>query len=105
VILPSSPQSPPSLARFEGFCRYVGLELEDFQRLVLAEFFAGRRELLVMLPRGNGKTTLFSALSLFHLLTTPQPAVYCAAAGRDQARLLSRPRGTWPPRTPRSTGG
>lgn len=87
MILPSS-QSPPSLARFEGFCRYVGLELEDFQRLVLTEFFAGRRELLVMLPRGNGKTTLFSALSLFHLLTTPRPAVYCAAAGRDQARLL-----------------
>ncbi len=84
----SSPRSPSPLEQFEGFCGYVGLQLEPFQRLVLTEVFAGRRELLVLIPRGNGKTTLFAALSLFHLLTTPEPAVYCAAAGRDQARLL-----------------
>ena len=74
--------------RFRRFCeRVLGLRLEPFQRLILREFFAGRRELLVLIPRGNGKTTLFAALALFHLLTEPQPAVYVAAAGRDQARL------------------
>jgi len=85
-----SPSLSPSadLERFEAFCAYVGLQLEDFQRLILGEIFAGRRELLCLLPRGNGKTTLFSALGLFHLLTTPKPAVYCAAAGTDQARLM-----------------
>ena len=104
MILPSSPQSAPDLARFEGFCRYVGLELEDFQRGVLAEFFAGRRELLVMLPRGNGKTTLFSALALFHLLTTPSQPSTAQPPAEIRRGCCSRPPATWPPRTPRSTG-
>jgi phage terminase large subunit-like protein len=86
--LRSSPQSANRLEQFEAFCAAVGLELEPFQRMILAEFFAGRREILALLPRGNGKTTLFAAVGTFHLLTTREPAVYCAAAGTDQARLL-----------------
>jgi len=66
----------------------VGLEIEPFQRLILSHVFAGRRELLVLIPRGNGKTSLFAALALFHLLSVEAPAIYCAAAGREQARLL-----------------
>lgn len=85
----SSGSSPsPELQRFELFAAHVGLVLEDFQRMILAELFSGRRELLVLIPRGNGKTSLFAAVGLFHLLTNREPAVYCAAAGRDQARLL-----------------
>lgn len=76
------------LEQFEAFASAVGLRLEPFQRMILGEIFKGRRELLCLLPRGNGKTTLFSAVALFHLITTAEPAVYCAAAGRDQARLL-----------------
>lgn len=76
-------------ATFAVFCReFLGLELELFQRAIVDELFSGRRELLVLLPRGNGKTTLFAALALYHLLSTRQPAVFCAAASRDQAALL-----------------
>lgn len=83
----NSPRSSPD--RFALFAqRYCGLTLEPFQRLIVAEAFSDRRELLVLLPRGNGKTTLFAALALWELLSTPEPAVYCAAASREQARLL-----------------
>ncbi|MGI8462579.1 MAG: terminase large subunit domain-containing protein [Solirubrobacterales bacterium] len=84
-----NPSSTTSSAKaFERFCReYVGLALEPFQRKIVRELYAPRRELLVMIPRGNGKTTLFSALALFHLVGSREPAVYVAAASRDQARL------------------
>lgn len=75
------------LDRFVSFCAIVGLQLEPFQRLILLEVFDGRRELVVLIPRGNGKTTLFAALALWHLLTHPAPRVYLAAASKDQADL------------------
>src|SRR4051794_30953608 len=68
-----------------GFC---GLTLEPFQRTIAAEVFSARRELLVTMPRGNGKTSLLAALGLFKLLSTPNPEIYACAASRDQARLL-----------------
>jgi len=86
-----SRSSTPSLDRataFGNFCeRFIGLNLEPFQRMIVEEFFGGCREVLVLLPRGNGKTELFAALALFDLLVTPEAAVYVAAASRDQARL------------------
>ncbi len=86
MTTPDTPQRQTK--QFEAFCaRLIGLRLEPFQRLIVHEMFAGRRELLVLIPRGNGKTTLFAALALHHLVTTRDPAVYVAAAGRDQARL------------------
>lgn len=75
-------------ADFEAFCGRVGLDLEPFQRRIVRALFAGQRELLVLLPRGNGKTTLLAALAVHHLLTVPKPAVYVAAASRDQATVL-----------------
>jgi phage terminase large subunit-like protein len=75
--------------KFDRFAeRYCGLTLEPFQREIVAEVFADRRELLCLLPRGQGKTTLFAAIGLFFLLSTPDPAIYVCAASRDQARLL-----------------
>jgi phage terminase large subunit-like protein len=82
----SRASSPDRFAEFAE--KYCGLRLEPFQKLIVAEVFADRRELLVLLPRGNGKTTLFAAIGLFSLLSTPQPAIYVCAASRDQARLL-----------------
>jgi phage terminase large subunit-like protein len=73
------------LAAFERFCDHLGLKLEDFQRLILREFFLGRRELLILIPRGNGKTSLFAALALWHLLTTKAPRAYIGAASKEQA--------------------
>ncbi|MBA2255854.1 MAG: hypothetical protein H0W05_01435 [Thermoleophilaceae bacterium] len=73
---------------FERFCAAVGLELEPFQREIASEIFGDRRELLCLLPRGNGKSSLLAAVALFHLLTTPNPAAYVAAASREQASVL-----------------
>ncbi len=78
-----------SADRFAGFAAgYCGLTLEPFQRTIADMVFEARRELLVTMPRGNGKTSLLAALGLFKLLSTPDPEIYCAAASRDQARLL-----------------
>src|SRR4051794_30220478 len=73
-----SAKAKRQLDRFRAFCKLVGLTIEPFQALILLEVFDGRRELLVLIPRGNGKTTLFSALALWHLLTHPAPRVYLA---------------------------
>lgn len=62
--------------------------LEDWQRQVLADIFAGARETVALLPKGNGKTTLFAALALFHLVGTRDARCYIGAASRDQATLM-----------------
>jgi len=77
-----------SAARFRSFCRSVDYELEPFQRRIGAAAFAPERELVVLLPRGNGKTTLMAALAVHHLLTVERPAAYVAASSREQARIL-----------------
>src|SRR5215213_9460277 len=80
-------RSPPD--RFAAFAgRFCGLTLEPFQHEIAAEVFSARRELLVTMPRGNGKTSLLAALALFKLLSTRDPEIYACAASRDQARLL-----------------
>ena len=77
------------LERFERFCASIELRLEDYQReRILPEAFGTCRELLVTMPRGNGKTTLIGALALFDLLRDPRAAIYVAAASRDQAQIL-----------------
>jgi phage terminase large subunit-like protein len=75
------------LEDFGTFCHRLGFEIEDFQRTILRELFGGRRELLVLIPRGNGKTTLLAAAALYLLLATRKPAIYVAASSRDQALL------------------
>jgi phage terminase large subunit-like protein len=62
--------------------------LEDWQRQVLADHFDGAVEEVVLLPKGQGKTTLFAALTLWGLLTTSDARIYMAAASRDQASLM-----------------
>lgn len=74
--------------RFARFARLCEIELEPFQRLILSEFFSGRRELIVLLPRGNGKTTLLALLALFVMITVPRAGVYVAAATAKQAKIL-----------------
>src|SRR5215213_2422768 len=78
--------SPDRFAAFAG--KFCGLALEPFQHVIAREVFSARRELLVTMPRGNGKTSLLAALGLYKLLSTPNPEIYCCAASRDQARLL-----------------
>jgi phage terminase large subunit-like protein len=75
--------------------RFCALRREPFQRELAAEVFSDRRELLVLLPRGNGKTTLMAAVGVFSPLSTPEPAIYVCAASRDQARCCSTRRSGW----------
>jgi phage terminase large subunit-like protein len=70
------------------FCDGVGLHLEPFQELIAGALTGPGHEVVILLPRGQGKTSLVAALALHHLVSTPAAAVYCAAASREQARIL-----------------
>jgi phage terminase large subunit-like protein len=72
---------------FTRFCKQVGFHLEPFQRKIARAAFGDQRELLVLLPRGNGKSILLGALAVHHVLTVERPAAYFAASSRDQARI------------------
>lgn len=85
---------PAELEAFRRFCGALILEsgarmrLEPFQAALLADYFAGTTETLVLLPKKNGKSTLLAALALFHLMTTHDAECVIAAASRDQATIL-----------------
>jgi|GEM_PF-1835129 len=74
--------------RFRRFAALCGVELEPFQLLIMAEFFSGRRELIVLLPRGNGKTTLYALVALWTMLTVERGDVYIAASTARQAGIM-----------------
>jgi hypothetical protein len=70
------------------FCRRVGIDSSRFQKVIADALTGPEHEVLVLLPRGQGKTSLVAAFADQHLITTPNAAVYCAAASREQARIL-----------------
>lgn len=83
------------------FCRFYELlpqphdgkpaKLEGFQRLIIREIFAtGRVELLVLIPKGQAKTTLMAALAIYHLLITRNANCYIGAADKIQADEMYR---------------
>ena len=85
------------LDQFARFCReHLRLEngrplvVEDFQRRMLADFFAGATETVILISKKNGKSTLIAALSLYHLVTTPDAECVIVAASREQAGILFR---------------
>lgn len=57
---------------------------------MLEAMFAGSRETLILLPKKNGKTTLLSALAIFHVCAMPDADCVIAAASRDQAGIMLR---------------
>src|SRR3712207_1615031 len=83
---------------FGAFCELIGLDLEPFQRRIVAAANGRERELLVLLPRGQGKTTLLSAVALHHLLTVERATVYVAAASREPPPILYEQARTFAPR-------
>jgi phage terminase large subunit-like protein len=76
------------VAKFGRFCELIGLDLEGFQLKIVAEAFSSRRETLILIPRGNGKTTLLAAYALFHLFSNSHPQIAIGAASREQAGTL-----------------
>jgi phage terminase large subunit-like protein len=79
---------------FDRFCQRLVLEdgarmlVEPFQRAMLADYFGGTTETLVVIPKKNGKTTIMAALGLFHLLLQQDAEAVIAASSRDQATIL-----------------
>jgi phage terminase large subunit-like protein len=61
---------------------------EGFQLEFAADLFSGVPELWLIVPEGNGKTTLLSGIALYHGDYTPDAAVLMAASSRDQCGLL-----------------
>jgi phage terminase large subunit-like protein len=82
------------LNRFAAFCKGLTLPngkpmvLEPFQRLMLRDYFAGVRELVILVPKKNGKTSLLAALALHHLLTTDDADCVIVANSSLQAMKL-----------------
>jgi phage terminase large subunit-like protein len=95
------------LDRFADFCSHMVLEdgstmaLEPFQRAMLADYFAGSTETLILLPKKNGKSTLLGALALYHLISTADAECVIGAASRDQATILYDQAAGFVRRTPR----
>lgn len=88
---------PSAQAELDSFARFCGLltledgrpfRLEAFQREMLADFFAGAVETLILISKKNGKSTLLAAIALYHLVTTKGAECVIAAASRDQATIL-----------------
>jgi phage terminase large subunit-like protein len=85
---------PFTVAHFREYCRRLTLdngapwELEDFQIEIVRPILAGVREVWVLLPEGNAKTTLIAGVCLYHADYTPSPWVPIGAASRDQAEIM-----------------
>lgn len=83
-----------TLGAFKRFCSALTLEngkpmqLEGFQRDMLHDHFGGAMEVLIIIPKKNGKSTLLAALALFHLVVTEDAECVVGAASRDQATIL-----------------
>ena len=63
-------------------------EPEDFQLEVLEDVFDGYSEVWMIVPEGNGKTTLMAGLALYHGDYTQSPWVPIGASTREQAEIL-----------------
>ncbi len=65
-------------------------ELEDFQLAFVADIFAGYPECWLVVPEGNGKTTLLAGIALYHCEYRPHASVPVAASSREQAEIMYR---------------
>lgn len=61
---------------------------EPFQCEFAEDLFSGVPEIWLVVPEGNGKTTLLSGIALYHGDYTEDAAVLMAASSRDQCGLL-----------------
>jgi phage terminase large subunit-like protein len=98
TIAPEIRLQPFTLEHFETWSRRLILdngepwELEPFQRSFVEDVFGmgGETECWLIVPEGNGKTTLIAGLALYGLRFTPDALIPVAASSRDQARIMYR---------------
>lgn len=62
--------------------------LEDWQLEVVADIFAGYREVWMIVPEGNGKSTLVSAIALYGADYSESPWIPIGASTAKQARII-----------------
>lgn len=85
-----------TMRAFVAFCTILRTEdgkplrVHPFQRLFLAAYFAGATQVVVIIPKKNGKTTIMAALALFHLLVVAEAECVIAASSMEQATILYR---------------
>jgi len=64
-------------------------EPEDWQLAFAGDVFTkGTREAWLIVPEGNGKSTLIAQIGLYGLHYTPEPWIPIGAASRDQAEII-----------------
>lgn len=63
-------------------------EPEDWQLDIASDIFAGYREVWVIVPEGNGKTTFLSQLALYGADFTDSPWIPIGASSGDQASIM-----------------
>ena len=89
-------QGPFSLKHFRGWAADLILDTgeswhpEPFQEAFIKDLFAGWPECWLVVPEGNGKTTLLAGLALYHCEFRPYAVVPVAAASREQAEIMYR---------------
>jgi phage terminase large subunit-like protein len=86
---------PDTLPHFEAWSARLIVDgrrftADPFQSTALEDFFDGVVETMLLLPKGNGKTTLLAILALYHLCYTDEAEAYIAAASKDQATQMYR---------------
>lgn len=98
---PRKPQPEPelvpfTLAHFHWWASSLTFDngepvvIEPFEDDFLADVFAGVPEVWLVVPEGNGKTTIVALLVLYHAEFRPRASVPVAASSRDQAETLYR---------------
>lgn len=95
-VVPKSVPEAFTLAHFRNWASDLILDtgeswhLEDFQEWFVDDLFSGIPEAWLVVPEGNGKTTLLAGLALYHVEHRQFAAVPVAAASREQAEILYR---------------
>lgn len=61
---------------------------EDWQMSIVEDIFAGNREVWVIVPEGNGKTTFLAIIALYGADYTNSPWIPIGASSGDQASIM-----------------
>jgi phage terminase large subunit-like protein len=93
---PEPPQTliGPGYQGFLRFCDMLGFPLQPYMRRIARVCHGPAREVVIVVPKGNFKTTICSLLGLHHLLVTDDAEVRIGAGVRRQAEIcLKRMKG------------
>lgn len=101
---------PFTLAHFRRWAQQLVLDngeffrLEPFQAAFVRDLFRGVPECWLVIPEGNGKTTLTAAIALYHCQHRQDGMVPWAASSRDQAEIGYQAAAGFVRRTPQIKG-